>query len=92
MTRYQEALGNTLNKKRMMRKTLPDEHKPYIIVYPRGSVAHKLKHKRVLGANHTIEHLLETVSAMLPDSIDHVENELLESKIVKSLFDRKLTL
>lgn len=75
-----------------MKKVLPDEHKPYIIVYPRGNVTYKLKHQKVLGAHHTIEHLLEAISSMLPDTIVPVENDLLETKIVQSLFDRKLTL
>jgi hypothetical protein len=76
----------------MIRKVLPNEHKPYIIIYPRGNVTHKLKNKMVLGANHTIEHLLEAVSGMLPDTIEVIENDQLETRIVKSLFDRKLTL
>ncbi len=92
LTKYEEAIGNTLNKKRMMRKVLPKEHMPYIIVYPRGNVTHKLKNKQVLGAKHTIEHLLQAVSKMLPDTIEFVDNEMLENKIVKSVFDRKLTL
>jgi hypothetical protein len=76
----------------MIRRVLPKEHMPYIIVYPRGNVTHKLRNKKVLGANHTIEHLLQTVSEMLPDTVEFVENEMLENKIVKSVFDRKLTL
>lgn len=75
-----------------MKRFLPNEHKPYIIIYPRGSISEKLKNKKVLGANHTIEHLLGAVSEMLPDTIEHVDNEMLENKIVKSVFDRKLTL
>ena len=55
-------------------------------------MTYKLKHQKVLGANHTLEHLLEAVSSMLPDKIAPVENDLLETKIVQSLFDRKLTL
>lgn len=46
----------------------------------------------VLGANHTIEHLLSAVSGMLPDTIESVDNDMLENKIVQSVFDRKLTL
>lgn len=75
-----------------MKKFLPNEHKPYIIIYPRGDANYKIKNKKVLGANHTIENLLATVSTMLPDTIDPIENEMLENKIVKSLFDRKMSL
>lgn len=75
-----------------MKKYFPNEHKPYIIIYPRGNITEKLKNKQVLGANHTIENLLGTVSSMLPDTIEPVDNEMLENKIVKSVFDRKLTL
>lgn len=92
MTRYAEAIGNNLNKKRFIKKYLPNEHKPYIIVYPRGNATHKLKNKKILGANHTIEDLLETVSGMLPDTVESIQDDQLENMIIKSLFDRKLTL
>jgi hypothetical protein len=75
-----------------MKRVLPNEHIPYIIVYPRGDLKHKMKNKKVLGANHTIEDLLETVSQMLPDTVESVPNEQLETRIVQSLFDGKLSL
>lgn len=92
LTRYIEALGNNLQKKRFIKKYLPDEHKPYIIIYPRGNVSEKLANMKILGANHTVEDLLATVSGMLPDTIEAIQDDQLESRIVKSVFDRKLTL
>lgn len=75
-----------------MKKVLPNEHMPYIIVYPRGDLKFKMKNKKILGANHTIEDLLDTVSQMLPDTVEAIDNEQLETRIVQSLFEGKLSL
>ena len=46
-----------MKKKKTAKKYLPKAHRPYIIVYPPGSVAHKMKNAKVFGANNTIEDL-----------------------------------
>ncbi len=77
-------------KKRVVNKKFPKEHKPYIIVYPPGSTKQKLRGKVVLGANHTIEDIVQTVSDMIEDRISPIRSEELESLIFKSLHERKL--
>ena len=92
MTRYAEAIGNTLNKKRIIRKVLPKEHKPFICIYPRGNFSQKIKGMKVLGAHHSVEDLINTVSSMLPDTLEFIQTDNFESRIVKDLHDRKLSL
>lgn len=77
-------------RKRLVLKKFPKEHKPYIIVYPPGNFKQKMKGKVILGANHTIEDLVQTVSDMIQDRIEPMRSEELESQIFRSLHARKL--
>lgn len=90
MTKYLDVNVNSMFKKRVVRKKFPREHRPYIIVYPPGSVEQKLKGRVILGANHTIEDIVQTVSDMIVDVIEPIRSEELESLIFKSLHERKL--
>lgn len=46
-----------MKKKKIAKKYFPKEHRPYLIVYPPGSVAYKINNSKVFGANSTIEDL-----------------------------------
>lgn len=91
MTKYLDVNANSMFKKRVVHKKFPKEHKPYIIVYPPGTVKQKLKGKVILGANHTIEDIVQTVSDMTVDRIEPIRSEELESLIFKSLHERRLS-
>ena len=77
-------------RKRLVLKKFPREHKPYLLVYPPGSFKQKMRGRVFLGASHTIEDLVQTVSDMLEDSIEPLRSEALESQIFRSLHERKL--
>jgi len=82
--------ANTLPRKRIVNRKFPKEHKPFIIVYPRGNYTYKMKNKVVLGAHHTIDDLLKVVSDNIPDTILPIMSEQLEAKILDSLHENKL--
>ena len=91
-TIYLDANINTMHRKRVASKRLPNEHKPYVIVYPPGSVDYKLKNRVIHGAQSTIEGLVQTVSDMIPDTVQPIRSDQLENEILKSLHERKLAM
>lgn len=90
LTRVYNFNVNNAAKKRMHRKYFPDEHKPYILICPRGNKTTKWKHREVLGALSTVEDLTATVSSMLPDTIEQIMSHELETRIISSLHQNKL--
>lgn len=85
-----DASINTIPRKRVFKKRFPNEHKPFICLYPPGDYNYKVKNRVCMGAHHTLENLIESVSDMIPDTIQSIKAEELENRIVKSLFERKL--
>lgn len=82
--------ANTLQKKRILKKKLPQSHRPYIIVYPPGNHSEKMQGARVLGASHTIEDLLGALDDFLPREVQPIQSVQLQPFILKSLHERKV--
>jgi hypothetical protein len=87
-----DASTNDLGKKRLSKKLFPKENRPFLCVYPRGTVEEKRKNMVVLTASDSIERMIEVISNMIPNHLKSITSEQLEPHILNSLFKRKLCL
>lgn len=92
LTRVYNFNVNNAAKKRVFRKYFPDEHKPYLLVCPRGNKTYKWKHREVHGAHSTVEELTETISQMIPDTVEKIMSHEMENRVISSLHEGKLAL